>query len=118
MQNKKLFDALDQLDEARAYIKALEEAVRAILWSDNYITNEGASVTTYPNDAYRAYNERVDRANKAFKNLPPYLWDEVGAENAIIYNGMHEDREDLSKEFALLLARGLIPKPDPPQIED
>ena len=58
----------------------LEEFVRAYLWAENFISNNGMTATDRDD-----YNERVIRVRNAIKNLPKDLFDETLEEDSIIY---------------------------------
>lgn len=64
-------------------LAVLEEFVRAWLWQESCLLNEGTTV-----DPMQDYNTRVMRMREAARNLPRDLYDEVRAEDLIIYNDL------------------------------
>lgn len=109
-----IVDCQDDLDAARVYIQDLEEYVRATLWIENLIVNEGASANE-GEDGFSEHNRRVDRLRNATQNLPLYLFDEIGAEDRIIYKGMDDEIPegviDQDSDWKFLIDRGLVVVP-------
>lgn len=102
------------------YTALLEEFIRASLWSDNYHENFGVSADADA-DEFGTGNRRADRLRAARKFLrlaaksspDRNLFDEVEAENKLIYDGMDHDvpEDETDAAWKLLRERGLVQSP-------